>query len=309
MTVLAPALLAAAATAALLRRPGSATRLRGLVAPVHTVASSTSVRRPPGPRLACLLAAAGVAVVVGGPIGLLLAAALAVAGPGLLGRLEPRASREQAQRLAKDLPARTRPAGGLPDRWRGAAGRSAGGRGRRSGSLRRPTEAGCRGVIGRLTTRRGVVGPRGRRPGRGECCSGAGPLLRRRSSRGAVRLPGRRRGPYRVPRAWDACCPPGRGARGRSAGPVLPAGLRPARRRTGGRRAGDPTSGDPAVGAEDPPGRSGPPRRLSRRGGSQGASRHGSPDRLAFVNGTQARARGSAVRSDEPSTGRRPLRG
>jgi len=104
MTVLAPALLAAAATAALLRRPGSATRLRGLVAPVRTVASSTSVRRPPGPRLACLLAAAGVAVVVGGPIGLLLAAALAVAGPGLLGRLEPRASREQAQRLAKDLP-------------------------------------------------------------------------------------------------------------------------------------------------------------------------------------------------------------
>jgi len=105
MTVLAPALLAAAATAALLRRPGSATRLRGLVAPVRTVASSTSVQWPPGPRLACLLAAAaGVAVVVGGPIGLLLAAALAVAGPGLLGRLEPRASREQAQRLAKDLP-------------------------------------------------------------------------------------------------------------------------------------------------------------------------------------------------------------
>jgi len=104
MTVLAPAVLAAGATAALLRRPGSATRLRGLVAPVRTVASSTSVRRPPGPRLACLLAAAGVAVVVGGPIGLLLAAALAVAGPGLLGRLEPRASREQAQRLARDLP-------------------------------------------------------------------------------------------------------------------------------------------------------------------------------------------------------------
>ncbi len=43
-------------------------------------------------------------VLVGGPVGLVLAAAVALAGPGLLGRLEPRADRRRSEQLARDLP-------------------------------------------------------------------------------------------------------------------------------------------------------------------------------------------------------------
>lgn len=108
--------LAAAATAVLLRRPSASLRLRGLVVPakvtpgrlatdhvVHRAAAPVG-RRILGPRAACLVAALGLVVVVGGPAGPLLAAALALAGPRVLGRLEPRAERQQAEQLARDLP-------------------------------------------------------------------------------------------------------------------------------------------------------------------------------------------------------------
>ncbi len=123
MSVLVPAALGAAASAVLLRRPGSALRLRGLTAPARAAPgrrapgdvrggvpggvrgpASAEPRRVLGPRTACVVAAAGIVVLVGGPVGLVLAAAVALAGPGLLGRLEPRADRRRSEQLARDLP-------------------------------------------------------------------------------------------------------------------------------------------------------------------------------------------------------------
>ncbi len=69
------------------------------------------VRRPPArpgrlpPAIgACLLAGIGAAVLVASPVGIVLGAALALGGPHLLGRLEPREQREQREQLAADLP-------------------------------------------------------------------------------------------------------------------------------------------------------------------------------------------------------------
>lgn len=53
---------------------------------------------------ACLLAGLGVAALVAGPLGIALGLAVAAAGPGLLGRLEPRHSRHQREQLSADLP-------------------------------------------------------------------------------------------------------------------------------------------------------------------------------------------------------------
>ena len=60
--------------------------------------------RPTGPTGACLLAGAAVAGVVAAPAGLVLGLLLAVTGPRLLARLEPRAVRAQREQLERDLP-------------------------------------------------------------------------------------------------------------------------------------------------------------------------------------------------------------
>jgi Type II secretion system (T2SS), protein F len=59
---------------------------------------------PVGPRVACGAAALALALVVGGPAGVVLAALLAVAGPRLLGRLEPSAVRAERERLVVEMP-------------------------------------------------------------------------------------------------------------------------------------------------------------------------------------------------------------
>jgi pilus assembly protein TadC len=108
--LLAAALLAGAA-AAVLAAPPDDRRLRSLVpgavdAPTSGGRSAVRPRRPrpSGPVGACLLAGAAVVVVVGAPAGVVLGLALALAGPRLLARLEPRAVREQRERLQRDLP-------------------------------------------------------------------------------------------------------------------------------------------------------------------------------------------------------------
>ena len=57
-----------------------------------------------GPAGACLLAAVAAAVLLPSPGGLVVAVPLAVAGPRLLDRLEPRAAREEREQLARDAP-------------------------------------------------------------------------------------------------------------------------------------------------------------------------------------------------------------
>jgi len=66
--------------------------------------ASPSGRRPSAPVAACALGGAALVLLLGAPVGPLLGFALAVAGPRLLGRLEPQAAREQRQRLQDDLP-------------------------------------------------------------------------------------------------------------------------------------------------------------------------------------------------------------
>jgi hypothetical protein len=61
----------------------------------------TSARAP---LLACVLAAAAVALLLPQPLGLLSGVTVAVAGPRLLDRLEPQAVRDERSRLLADLP-------------------------------------------------------------------------------------------------------------------------------------------------------------------------------------------------------------
>lgn len=56
------------------------------------------------PVSACVLAGFGVALLLGGAVGMVLGLATALGGPRLLARLEPRAEREARERLAQDLP-------------------------------------------------------------------------------------------------------------------------------------------------------------------------------------------------------------
>jgi pilus assembly protein TadC len=102
------AALLAGAAAAVLASPPDDLRLRSVVprAPDPSGRGATTPGRPwpTGPPAACLLAGAAVAVLVAGPAGLVLGALVAVAGPRLLARLEPRAVREQRQQLERDLP-------------------------------------------------------------------------------------------------------------------------------------------------------------------------------------------------------------
>ena len=65
---------------------------------------SGSGRGAASPVLACAVAGAAVALLVAGPVGVLLGLALAVTGPRLVGHLEPAASRAEHARLAADLP-------------------------------------------------------------------------------------------------------------------------------------------------------------------------------------------------------------
>jgi hypothetical protein len=107
----AAAALLAGAAAAVLATPPDDRRLRSLVPrPAATPGRSRrSALRPrssrqSGPVGACLVAGVAVAVVVGPPAGLVLGLGLALAGPRLLARLEPRAVREQREQLQRDLP-------------------------------------------------------------------------------------------------------------------------------------------------------------------------------------------------------------
>jgi len=118
VSLLLAALLAGAAVATLLSRDDPR-----LMAAVRASAASRSGRgqagpgspaaRPPRragsrslplPVLACALAGLAVAALVAAPVGLLAGAAVAVAGPRLLARLEPQAVRAERERLLRDLP-------------------------------------------------------------------------------------------------------------------------------------------------------------------------------------------------------------
>ena len=115
LAVMTAALLAGAA-AAVLATPSDDRRLRTVVsgstagparasrAPAPRSRGRLSTGRLSGPPAACLLAGVAVAVVVTPPAGPVLGLLVAVAGPRLLSRLEPRDVREQRERLQRDLP-------------------------------------------------------------------------------------------------------------------------------------------------------------------------------------------------------------
>jgi pilus assembly protein TadC len=99
--VLVAAVLSALAVGVLLTRPGDGRLRRALPerteeeVPRAGLSASTA---------ACLLAGAAVGLLFPGPSGVLVGLGLAVAGPRLLGRLEPAATRRQRERLVEDLP-------------------------------------------------------------------------------------------------------------------------------------------------------------------------------------------------------------
>jgi len=87
--------------------PGSSRSGRGGAAaggPSWSPRTGGSRRGPASPVLACAVAGAAVALLVAGTVGVLLGLAVAVAGPRLVGRLEPAAFRAERARLAADLP-------------------------------------------------------------------------------------------------------------------------------------------------------------------------------------------------------------
>ncbi len=111
-----PGLLLAAATWLLLTGPVVPGRLGDVVpvVPGTAHAAAPGARPAPagrslprgvtGPRLACVLAGAAVALLVGGGPGLVVGAGLALGGPRLLARLEPRDDRRRREELERDLP-------------------------------------------------------------------------------------------------------------------------------------------------------------------------------------------------------------
>ena len=102
--MLLPALLVGLAVAVALLPPRVATRLADAV-PHAPVARASPVAAPRlGAAPACVLGGVAVALLLGGPAGVVLGLALAVGGPRVLDRLEPRAAREERERLAADLP-------------------------------------------------------------------------------------------------------------------------------------------------------------------------------------------------------------
>lgn len=101
MTVLA-AVLAGLAVLALLGRRHDGRLVRAVHRPVASAARAR--RGVPGPEVSCGVAGVGVALTVSPPVGLLAGVAVAVVGPRLLARLEPRAARAERERLLADLP-------------------------------------------------------------------------------------------------------------------------------------------------------------------------------------------------------------
>lgn len=101
MATLVAALLVALAVAVLLGRCDDGRLARAVPAQRRTVARTT---RLPAASAACLLGGVAAALLVGGSVGLALGVTLAVAGPRLLARLEPRERRVEREQLAADLP-------------------------------------------------------------------------------------------------------------------------------------------------------------------------------------------------------------
>jgi pilus assembly protein TadC len=97
-------LLCGAAVLALLARPQSGRLARVLPSPGRRRPDRVASLRPPGPTVACFAAAVAVALLLPLPLGLVTGAALAVAGPRALDRLESRVVREERERLTADTP-------------------------------------------------------------------------------------------------------------------------------------------------------------------------------------------------------------
>ncbi len=114
--VLAPALLAGAAVALALGRPGRSRRLDAVLPsgggarPAASAAARAGPSGGPGrerlppARAACLLAGGALALLLGGGPGLVAGAALAVLGPRALARLEPAALRRAREQRRAELP-------------------------------------------------------------------------------------------------------------------------------------------------------------------------------------------------------------
>ena len=110
MSAALPALLAGLGTAVALSPPAVPRRL-ATVLPSSRSPGGPAVGAPrpvvpawAGPWAACALGGAALALVVGGPLGLLLGLGLALGGPRAVARLEPREVRDRRERFAAELP-------------------------------------------------------------------------------------------------------------------------------------------------------------------------------------------------------------
>jgi pilus assembly protein TadC len=97
-------LLCGAAVLALLATPRDDRLARVLPAPARPRRNGAAGPRAPGPTVACLVAGVAAALLLPLPLGLAAGAVLALAGPRALDRLEPRAVREERERLTADTP-------------------------------------------------------------------------------------------------------------------------------------------------------------------------------------------------------------
>ena len=105
MTGVLPALLAGLAAAVAAAPVPAAVRLAVLLPrPRAAPRAAVSGAGPLGPGAACALGGGALALLLGGAAGIALGLLVAAVGPPLLARLEPRAVREERERLATDLP-------------------------------------------------------------------------------------------------------------------------------------------------------------------------------------------------------------
>jgi pilus assembly protein TadC len=100
VTVVLAALCAALSVTALLARPGSGRLQRVL----PTERPGRGPGRVDPARSACAVAGLAVALLVAGPLGVAAGLVVALVGPVLLARAEPRALRDEREQLARDLP-------------------------------------------------------------------------------------------------------------------------------------------------------------------------------------------------------------
>jgi len=100
VTTALAALCAALAVAALLARPGAGRLQR--VLPAGGPRRTTPRMDPARP--ACAVAGLALVLVVAGPLGIAAGLAVALVGPVLLARAEPRVVRQEREQLARDLP-------------------------------------------------------------------------------------------------------------------------------------------------------------------------------------------------------------